>query len=235
MNKKVLITILVVSLGINVGLFGMILYRGISKTDTDRFGPSFRPTEPRPERHLPGQPGSRPPALPKWFEDECKLSDEQKEKIDNIFEESNEELYEHRKTIEEKRKELFDLINKSEPNLEEIDKKITEISALELEMEKMFARKIVSMRQVLTPEQVKLLDSHIDKHMRHGREDAPGFRDDRGNKKGPKEKGNKWGDGKGKGNRWGGYNNQGKGPAQLDESAPDEKESDGVETEAAEK
>jgi Spy/CpxP family protein refolding chaperone len=235
MNKKVLITILVVSLGINVGLFGMVLYRGISKIDTDRFGPKFRPTVPRSERHLPGQPGSRPPALPKWFERECDLSDEQKENINKIFEENNEKLYEQRKAIEEKKKELFTLINKGEPNLEEIDKKIAEISALELEMEKMFVRKIISVRQMLTPEQVKMLDSHIEKHMRPRGKGDPGFRDGYGYKKGSRDKGNRWGGGKGKGNRWGDYENKGEKPTQLDESQLDEKESGGGETEAKEK
>lgn len=234
MNKKALITILVVSLGINVGLFGMVLYRGIAKTDSDRFGPKFRSPDTRSERHLPGRPGSGPPALPKWFERECKLSDEQKENINKIFTESNEKLDVDRKTIEDKRKELFTLINRREPNLDEIDKKITEISVLELEIEKMFVRKIISVRKVLTPDQVKLLDSHIEKYMRPSGKGSPGFRGNHGHRKGSGDKGSRWGGGKNKANKWGDYESQGKQP-QSEENESDENEIGGGETEDIEK
>ncbi|MBN1573778.1 MAG: Spy/CpxP family protein refolding chaperone [Deltaproteobacteria bacterium] len=236
MNKKALITILVVSLGINVGLFGMFLYRGISEKGSERIGPRLRPPEPRPERHLPGRPGSGPPGLPKWFESECKITDQQKEDINKILEENNEKLEACRRTISDNRKELFTLINKEDPNLEEIDKKIAEISALELDMEKIFVRKIISVRGVLTPDQVKLLDSHIEKYMRPGSKYSPGFegkRYDNKNWKGDRSHRRGWS--KNKTKKWGDDELQVKEPPQSEVSEPGEKEIDGGEPKDIEK
>lgn len=231
MNKKALIIILVISLGINVGLFGMVLYRWISESGPDRFGPKFRPTDPRTERHLPGRSGSTPPGLPKWFESECKLTDQQKEDIKKILTESHENLETHRTTIHEKRKELFTLINKENPNLGEIDRKISEISNLELEMEKMFVRKIISVRNVLTPDQVKLLDSHIEKHMRPRYKDSPGFKGKKyGHKKWKGDKGNRWGWSKNKTRRWGDDEPKGNKPPQSEESESSEEGIEGGDT-----
>jgi Spy/CpxP family protein refolding chaperone len=226
MNRKALIIILVVSIGINVGLFGMVLYRWISGTGPDRFGPKFRPTDPRPERHLSGRPGSTPPGLPKWFESECKLTDQQKKDIEKILTESHESLDDHRTAIHEKRKELFTLIKKEDPNLEEIDKKIMEISALEVEMEKTFVRKIISVRSVLTSDQIELLDSHIEKHMRHGSKYSTGFKGKKyGHKKWKGDKGHRWGWEKNK-KGWGDDELQDKEPPQLEGS---ESEGEGIE------
>jgi Spy/CpxP family protein refolding chaperone len=178
MNKKALIIILIVSLGINIGLFGTIAYRAITNR-IKPVGPAFHPPEylpPPPPGHLPpghqppgppggGSPEMGQPGLPRWLENDSNLSKDQKEKIDRLFTENKETHHSYRKTIDDKRKDLFDLLNKEDPNLEEIDKKIAEVSALELEQQMKVIRHILKIREILTPHQARKLNRYIERHM----------------------------------------------------------------------
>jgi len=173
MNKKALIIILIVSVGINIGLFGTIAYRAITNR-VKPVGPAFHPPGFPPGPPRGGSPemgptapryGNEKPGLLRWLENDSNLSNEQKEKIDRLFTENKEILHSYRRTIDDKRKELFDLLNKEEPNLEEIDKKIAEVSALELEQQMKIVRQILTIREILTPDQAQMLNRYIERHM----------------------------------------------------------------------
>ncbi len=212
MNRKTLIIIIIVSIGINIGLFGTIAYRAITNK-TNPIGPAFSPPGHRP----PGPPGggspemgpsapgysNKKPGLPRWLENDTNLSKEQKEEIDKLFTENKEIHHSYRKTIDDKRKELFDLLNKEEPNLEEIDKRIAEVSALELEQQMKVIRQILKIREILTPHQARKLNRYIERHM------CP-----TGGKGGP-GKGMGPGGGRNMMERWGGNQPKGENPPET--------------------
>lgn len=135
MSRKTMIIILIVSIGINLGLLGFMGYGAVkhSRLIRDR-GP-----------------------LPRWFDTFEGVTPDQQDRIKTIVTEGREPMEELRNDLYQKRCELHLLIAQQDPDLSAIDAKITEISGIQAQMEKLIVQQIITIRGVLTPEQERLL------------------------------------------------------------------------------
>jgi uncharacterized membrane protein len=143
MSRKTVIIILIVSIGLNVGLLGALV------CDALKIGRRF---------------GSIPP-FPSWIESVGGLSNEQRDKIHAIMTESIGPIGETRAQLEKKRGELTQLISAPEPDIEAINAKIDEISAVHGRMERLIVSQLIAIRGVLTPEQQEILFEHMSRYI----------------------------------------------------------------------
>jgi uncharacterized membrane protein len=139
MSRRALIIILIVSIGMNVGLFGFMAYDVIR--ETHRFH-------------------DRSP-LPLWLDRIEGLTPDQVSRIRAIMSEGKEPLDKLRDDLGRKRQELNLLIADQNPDLAAIDEKIGEISGVQARMEQLIAHQIIAIRAVLTPEQRQLLYDYM--------------------------------------------------------------------------
>ncbi len=143
MSRKALIIILIVSIGINLGLFGFMAFNAV-----------------RESRVL----GDRRP-LPHWLGTVEGITPDQKERINTIMTEGREPIEEYMNDLFQKRCELNLLITQQEPDLAAIDAKITEISGIQARMERLIVQQLIAVRGVLTPEQQQLLTDYMGRCM----------------------------------------------------------------------
>ena len=140
MSRKTLIILLIISIGINIGLIGTILYkRSIVR-----------------EGEVTGYPD-----LSKWISRNVEITPEQEEKLGEIFLEKEQVLDDLRSELAEKRMELSLLLRGEEPDLPAIDEKVMEISTLQEEMQQEIIKQILKIREVLGPEQCNAFDDHM--------------------------------------------------------------------------
>jgi uncharacterized membrane protein len=143
MSRKTVIIILIVSVGLNVGLLGAIVYDALE---------------------IGHRLGSIPP-FPSWIESIGGLSDEQHDKIRTIMTESIGPIEEVRADLEKKRGELTQLLSAPQPDIEAINAKIDEISAAHGRMERLIVSQLIAIRGVLTPEQQEVLLEHMSRYI----------------------------------------------------------------------
>jgi len=143
MSRKALTIILIISIGINLGLLGFMGYGALKHT-----------------RLL-----SERRSLPHWFDTVEGITPEQKEEIKTIMTESMESMESLRSDLFQKRCELHDLIAQENPDRAAIDTKITEISTIQAQIEKLIVQQIIAIRAVLTPEQEEMLFDYMGRCM----------------------------------------------------------------------
>lgn len=143
MSRKALIIILIVSIGINLGLLGFMALDDIRES---RFFHEGRP-------------------LPHWLDTIKGITPEQKDRINTIMTQGKGSMEALRNDLFQKRCELNLLIAKENPDLVAIDAKITEISGLQAQMERLIVEQIIAIRAVLTPDQRQILTDFMGRHM----------------------------------------------------------------------
>jgi Spy/CpxP family protein refolding chaperone len=148
MSRKALIIIIGISVGLNVGFLGTLVYQ------------HFHSQKPFPER---------PDVFPELIDIGIDLSPEQKGEIAEIMKGNQDMLFDLREDIRAKKQELFFLMNQEEPDIESIEEVVDEIARLQADMEKQIVLTMLSVRGILTPEQTEILNSHMGGHL------CPGF------------------------------------------------------------
>jgi Spy/CpxP family protein refolding chaperone len=143
MSRKALIIILIVSIGINLGLLG---FMALDAYRESRFFHEGR-------------------ALPHWLETIKGITPEQKDQIKAIMTDGHDSIEALKSDLFQKRYELNLLIAEKNPDPAAIDAKITEISALQAQMERLIVQDIIAIRAVLTPEQQQMLVDFMGRHM----------------------------------------------------------------------
>jgi Spy/CpxP family protein refolding chaperone len=138
-----LIIILIVSIGINLGLLG---FMALDAYRESRFFHEGR-------------------ALPHWLGTIKGITPQQKDQIDAIMTEGRDSIEALRNDLFQKRYELNLLIAEKNPDPAAIDAKITEISALQAQMERLIVQHIIAVRAILTPEQQQMLIDFMGRHM----------------------------------------------------------------------
>ncbi len=164
MSRRTLIIILIVSVGINLGLLGFMGYDALRNT---RLFHERRP-------------------LPHWLGTIKGITPEQTDRMHAIMTEGRDPMDKLRNELFLKRCELTVLIAEQNPDLAAIDAKITEISGIQAQIEKLIVRQIIAIRGVLTPEQQQMLFDYMGRCMmppppgppfgdgnRHGPEKGP--------------------------------------------------------------
>lgn len=143
MSRKTLTIILVISIGINLGLLGFMGYGAVKHARL------FRDRGP----------------LPHWFDTVEGVTPDQKDQIKVIVKEGIGPMDTLRNDLYQRRCELHLLIAAQDPDLTAIDAKITEISVIQAQIEKLIVGQIIDIRGVLTPEQQKLLLDYMGRCM----------------------------------------------------------------------
>lgn len=133
MKTKLLIILLVISLGINAGV---IFAFGFRHWHAKRLRPEFRRERLQLQRSLD-------------------LSEEQNQLFEKYRKELNNQLSPLREKIRQKRRELLGLLKTEEIDEEKIDKLLSEIAELQSEIEKTVVRHSIQIRKILTPAQQK--------------------------------------------------------------------------------
>jgi uncharacterized membrane protein len=143
MSRKTMIIILIVSIGINLGLLGFMAYGAVKHARL------FRDRGP----------------LPRWFDTVEGVTPDQRDRIKSIVKDGIGPMETLRNDLYQKRCELHLLIAQQDPDLAAIDAKITEISGIQAEVEKLIVHQIITIRGVLTPEQQELLLDYMGRCM----------------------------------------------------------------------
>ena len=134
-----MIIILVVSIGLNVGLLGALVYDAL--WEGHRFGGA--------------------PPFPMWIETIKDLSPAQKDQIHEIMEKNAGPIEEIMKEIKEKNGELTLLISAKEPDVVAINEKIAELTDLHARMQQLIVSGIIAVKGILTPEQQQIFCDHM--------------------------------------------------------------------------
>ena len=95
------------------------------------------------------------------FLDSLNLTDEQKEKLKEQNTKYKEQGRELRSKLRAKRKELRDELNKDTIDKKKIDAIVSEISSLSAEQIKQMVERIISTKEILTPEQFKKFQDKV--------------------------------------------------------------------------
>jgi len=134
MKSKVIILLLIISLGINIGLIVRLALRR----------PMVKRFEERDIRHGWRQGGLR---------HRLNLNENQLKAIEAMHETTFVKMDVIRETLELKREELINIIKESQPDKAKIQTLIKEIANMQAEIELGFTENILMMKKVLTPEQ----------------------------------------------------------------------------------
>jgi Spy/CpxP family protein refolding chaperone len=143
MSRRTIITILIVSIGINLGLLGFMGYEVARKT------------------HLFHEER----ALPHWLGTIKGITPDQADRMRAIMAEGKNPMDDLRNDLFLKRCELNALIAEQSPDLAAIDAKITEIAGIQAQMEKLIVQQIIAIRGVLAPEQQQILLDYMGRCM----------------------------------------------------------------------
>ncbi len=143
MSRKALIIILIVSIGINLGLLGFMALDAVRES---RLFHERRP-------------------LPHWLGSIEGITPDQTNRINTIMSQGRGPIEALMKDLFQKRCELNLMIAKENPDLVAIDAKITEISGVQAQMEKLIVQQIITIRGVLTPGQQQMLTDYMGRCM----------------------------------------------------------------------
>lgn len=138
MKKKLVITVLVLSLGLNLGIIITFGHHWLTKREFRR-GPeesSWRKNKMKKELNL--------------TDEQVKFMEQDRQIIDKEVRPIKEEL-------QKKRKELFALLDVDNMDKAKIDQMINDLAQLQIKMEKTVIGHLITMRQHLTPDQQKKL------------------------------------------------------------------------------
>ena len=141
MSRNALKVVLIISLAFNVAVAGAIVFA---------YATGFR----RPEVPPPGSPGERLMMV------HCRrigrmlgLDDEQMRLFQEKFSIGVKDRENLRARLFKAREELFRLLSSSSPDEAAVFEKVSEISAIQGELEKLDVKRLLQMREVLRPEQ----------------------------------------------------------------------------------
>lgn len=150
----------------------------------DRPGPP-----PGPEGHdrmmmrMPGGPGFGPGDMGGWWKNselatELKLTDQQKQQLEKTFTDYRLQLIDQRAAVEREETKLQPLMDADQIDKAKVSAQLDTLIAARAKLEKTSAMMHIAMREILTPEQWKQLQSM---HMRHrsmeeGRSQGRGMR-----------------------------------------------------------
>ena len=147
MKNKLLIVILVISLGINFGFFFSYAYyslngnKNVSDTNMPRCMPSW----------------SNSPIHKK-----LNLNIEQLKIFEKYHNEIQSEIMSIREKIKQNRTEIFFLLKKQKIDDIKLDRLLTDISIMQLEIEKKVIKHIIKVRTELTPDQRNKFDDFFE-------------------------------------------------------------------------
>ncbi|HPI37450.1 MAG TPA: periplasmic heavy metal sensor [Ignavibacteriaceae bacterium] len=102
---------------------------------------------------IPNPPGP-PPNMENFLKQEMKLTEEQEESFKEIRSEHQAAIHDFNQKINEKRGELRNESFKSEPDTALIEKTVNEIGELNTEFERYMFEHFLSLRKILTEEQI---------------------------------------------------------------------------------
>ena len=109
------------------------------------------------------------------------LTEDQFRKVKEVQDQLADELETKHGLLRERREALFHKLREPDPDREEIDSLLVEISVLQADIERKVVDNLLEMKDVLTPEQreklLSLIDRRFSKHRRHF---GPGQRERRG-------------------------------------------------------
>lgn len=108
--------------------------------------------------------GHRPPGREGHFErmkKDLNLSDEQVAQIENDRKEGRSAFREHREKLEAKKQAMGEELQKDEFDMKEVNRIHSEIKGLLMEQEDMRLERILRMREILTPEQRRIMHEKI--------------------------------------------------------------------------
>jgi hypothetical protein len=143
MSRKTLTIILIISVGINLGLLGFMAFNTVKHTRL------FHERGP----------------LSHWLGTVEGITPEQEDRIEAIMTEGGQTMEALRNDLFQKRCELNLLIAQQNPDLAAIDAKITEISGIQAQIEKLIVQDLIAIKGVLTPEQQQILIDHMGRFM----------------------------------------------------------------------
>jgi len=136
MRKNLIILFLVILTIINVAALVTIAYH------------RFQPRKPFPPAGPPGSPIN-------FIKQELGLSDEQAKRFEDHFKKFQGEMDTILDSLKVKRSELMDEISSERPDLDKVNKLISEVGALENELQKKIVMNMLEEKSFLTPEQQK--------------------------------------------------------------------------------
>lgn len=147
MKSKIMVIVLIISLAINIGVVSMVLYRRVTVKRFWGRGPTVmgRMHTPRPLHRKLG------------------LTKEQEEKIIKFKEETEKNIFPLRKSLYEKRKELFAMVKSGKIDEKKKQKLLQEVSSLQMQIESITLDDIVRIRNVMTPEQIEKMNKLFSK------------------------------------------------------------------------
>jgi len=157
MKRNILILSLIISVAINIGVFGNAGYHWIkSKGEKPRHGETAQ------------SPMSA-------FCKKLDLSKEQISEMESLRKTLDPKIEEIKKELKEKRVQLVNQLMESEPDREKIDIELSEIESLQTELQKIVIDHMLQEKKILSPEQQEIFFSIILKRLcpngRHQGED----------------------------------------------------------------
>ena len=144
MTRRTLVILLVISLGINLGVIGTFAYGYLKFKHTVDRGPE---------------------GLGRWFEERFDLTPEQADRVNEIIASDRAAMDDIRVKLDDKMEELATLLEEENPDRDAIESIISDLSSLHYEMETRVVEQMLDIREVLTPEQAKEFNEHIEKHL----------------------------------------------------------------------
>lgn len=155
MDKKVLVIILVISVGINLATLFTLGYFWWTRRAVER------------EFELGGR------MMHEWQQSriarELELSGEQIEQIRKVNEELRDAMRPLREKLFRKRQELMAVLQETEPDRAAADALLNEISELQVQHEKQIFERLLMLRNILTPQQQERLGSLLHTLIEEGR------------------------------------------------------------------
>jgi Spy/CpxP family protein refolding chaperone len=149
-NRKFILVLLIISIAINLTTVATFVYYWSHER------PSVRPIGLRPPDRYPEWHGGR-------LERELKLNEQQLHEIKKVNDDIREGMEPVHDALVQKRHELMLILLDTQPNIEEADRRIREIAALQAEHDTYMFNAMLRIRQILTPEQENKLGMLINR------------------------------------------------------------------------
>jgi len=143
MKKNLFILVFVLSVAVNLGFLGMIVWHHFQRYDEIGHKHGFCP----------------------FYEKRFGLSKEKAKKMEELRRSLMQKMKPIGQELAKERRELMDILFESEPNKEKIDQKLKNIQALQGEMQLMLVEHMLSAKENLTQEEQKRFFDFILKRM----------------------------------------------------------------------
>jgi Spy/CpxP family protein refolding chaperone len=145
MRRKLLITVLILSLGLNAGVFVSVFFHHMR---AKCFKEGVQKESSWMKKHIKNKLG---------------LSDDQAANLEKGREEMRLKTVDIRNLLSKKRGELFTMVKNTDTYTNEMDKLITEVSVLQADMERNIVKHAISTKKVLNPQQMEKFHKMMEK------------------------------------------------------------------------